>query len=260
MVNILIYGTGKVGQRIAQEIAKESLIGGLFLYNRTRPKSEGLAYDLKDAHPEADIKAIEDLGKISSDLDIIVYSASNYPVEERKRHPMNRSRELSFNKKLIEKSRKELESLVARTNATTFILSNPVDFLTEYFGTKLPKVYGIAGSLDASRYLTELQNLGAKPSFIFLTGRDRSYTIFTDVDCELVEEAEKNIRIRLTNLIEKQGYASEGITQAFVEFLDNYLSKSTTRTHCSLNVDGKVLCHPAYVGNGMVKIAEIGAE
>ena len=270
MANILVYGTGRLGRRITQLLLHEQFITKIYLYNRTYDKAEGIEIDLKDACPQANISAIKSSKAINSSLDIIIFAASAYPTEERQSNPTNRGREWSYNASMVTAALDQLEPLVDSTNATTLVLTNPVDIITDKLMQRLPreKVFGIAGSLDEARHLAELERMGHIPEYFYLIGKNRAYTFFSDLPERIVSQATDNIYKRLQRLIEIQGFAIEGSANETIKFLRQYFDDSIAETHCSLFISsseemveekyrGTVICHPVLIGNKEIKARPI---
>ena len=258
MVKILIYGTGHVGSQIADNLVTKSWLEQIYLYDLATEKADGLEFDIKDAFPSVSVSAVNDLESVL-DLDIVIYCASLYHPSERKKSPIDRSKEWIYNRQVLKIATDKLFDIVVRTNSRLLVVSNPVDKTVKYFGSKLSedKVVGIKGSLDAIRLSVELKKECVEFSYLYLIGKCCKYKLITDANPEKLEAAKKSVQNRLLNLILNQGYASRGIARATVKFIEQLYSGEKSKSHCSLHHDGSVSCRPVILGLGEINTLKI---
>jgi len=153
-----------VGSAAAFLIASNSL-DDIVLVNRTKKKAIGEALDLSNTIPEnssISILGTDDFAETkNSDIVIITASTGVYTA--------NRTEMLSEQVKMIREILKKIKEHTP--DSIILMVTNPLDILTYIFQKEgnfpSEKVFGIASSLDSSRFkLLLAKNLGAKLSEI----------------------------------------------------------------------------------------------
>ncbi|MHB8255181.1 MAG: malate dehydrogenase [Acidiferrobacter sp.] len=151
MKKICLVGAGRVGESVAQILAKEELCQELVLIGTRVGVAQGTALDLAECAPlfgfDTSVRGSTDLHAIA-DADIIVISAG-LP----RKPGMSRSDVLDANAPIIATTAKMASTLAP--HALLIVVTNPVDVLTHLAWSKSgfdrKRVLGLSGTLDAAR-------------------------------------------------------------------------------------------------------------
>lgn len=254
MVKLMIYGTGRVGSRIAQQVIHEPWLETLYVWNRTHSKALGLACDLLDAFPEKDVRAPKLLSEVSS-LDIIVYTASSYQPLLRKQF-RSRLHEFTANKSTAEESLENLEMLYHVRSPKMFVISNPIDSMMKVLSSHIPPqhLYGVGASLDCQRLCRELKLLGVDSPQIELRGVDRQYhSIKSNVSPDVLSQAQEAVKEKTWNIVDHFGTTTEAITHSYLDIMRAYLGRQQAiDSHMSLYHQGSFETMPVRISHMLI--------
>ncbi|RUS96996.1 L-lactate dehydrogenase [Dulcicalothrix desertica PCC 7102] len=239
-----VVGAGRVGAAVANALVMMGVCVSVVLYNRTKDKAEGEAWDIEDAIPlleECDILPTDKYEDFA-DCDVIVITIGAQASEGQSRLEL-----LSDNADIMRSTIKELDRVAP--DAILIIISNPVDVLTRIaIKTSTRPENLIIGSgtvLDTARVryqLGKLINISKQDANIYVIGEhgDTSVIVWsnaligaiplekfslpqgTSLD-KIKSEYVENTRKRAYAIGERKGGTSHGISTVAAQLVDTVL-------------------------------------
>lgn len=154
MKKISIIGAGRVGESLAQLLAKSGLCREVALLSVRDYFAEGVALDIMESAPILGFDT-----KVVGGSDPIVIADSDVVVVTRglaRKPGMDRTDLLNINKGLVDTAIDDIQRF--SPHAKLIMVANPVDLLTYYAwkrtGWERSRIFGLSGVLDAARMAT----------------------------------------------------------------------------------------------------------